>query len=64
VREVVVRTVTSVATGPPNSTVAPVLNPVPVTVILVPPLAGPDVGETEVTVGGTYVGVDGDVGEV
>lgn len=44
-------TVTLVALLPPNVTVAPLTNPVPVTVAEVPPLAGPEVGLTAVTVG-------------
>jgi hypothetical protein len=42
----------------PSSTVAPVWNPVPVTVMRVPPAMGPDVGEIEVRLRFTGV-VDG-----
>ncbi len=44
-------TVTPVAELPPTLTVAPGANPVPATVKFVPPLVGPDVGVTLVTVG-------------
>lgn len=37
---------------PPKSTVAPVKNPVPVIVAVVPPARAPAVGRTAVTVGG------------
>ena len=51
--EVVELTVTPVAGVPPKLTVlAPTINPVPMIVTLVPPPAGPDVGEIDVTVGG------------
>src|SRR5207302_9174507 len=44
--------VTDVAFLPPNSmTVAPAMNPVPVTTTLVPPAVGPPVGLTPVIVG-------------
>ena len=44
-------TVGAVSADPPNETVAPVWNPLPVMVTLVPPPAGPLVGATELTVG-------------
>lgn len=37
----------------PKSTVCPIWNPVPVIVTVVPPVTGPAVGLTAVTVGGT-----------
>ena len=40
-----------VAADPPKETVEPVVNPAPVMVTVVPPVAGPDVGEREVMVG-------------
>ena len=40
-----------VAAVPPNVTPAPAWNPVPVIVTAVPPLVGPLVGDTELTVG-------------
>jgi len=53
---VVLTTVTPVAAVPPNVTVAPETNPVPVMVTAVPPAVVPEVGETAVTViGATYV---------
>ena len=51
VMEVELTTVTLVADDPPNVTVAPLKNPVPVMVTDVPPLVVPEVGEIEVTVG-------------
>src|SRR4051812_19499160 len=54
---VVSTTVTPVAALPPTLTVAPVTNPVPRIVRLVPPLVGPDAGVTLVTVGGGPVTV-------
>lgn len=48
---VALTTVTAVAAVPPNITAAPDRNPVPVTVIDVPPAVVPDVGEMAVTVG-------------
>src|SRR2546427_8305825 len=49
--------VVTVSAEPPNDTVAPAANPVPVTVTDVPPAAAPLLGVTEVTVGAgaTYV---------
>lgn len=44
-------TVTLVAAVPPKLTVAPAEKPVPVIVTNVPPIAGPEVGEIELTVG-------------
>jgi hypothetical protein len=44
-------TVTPVAALPPKATVSPAAKLVPVTVTLVPPDAGPDAGETALTVG-------------
>jgi hypothetical protein len=53
---VLLTTVTPLAAPPPIVTVAPVAKPVPVIVTAVPPVIGPDVGDTPVTVGGgTYV---------
>src|SRR5690348_13635324 len=43
--------VTGVAAVPPNLTVAAAVKPVPVMVTTVPPAAGPDAGDTPVTVG-------------
>ena len=43
--------VTLVAATPPTRTVAPETKLVPVRVIVVPPAVGPDVGETDVSVG-------------
>ena len=48
---VLLLTMTLVARVPPTVTVAPAANPVPETVIDVPPAVGPDVGLTPVTVG-------------
>ena len=48
VAELTVKLVAAVA---PNVTAVVPLNPVPVMVTDVPPVAGPDVGEIEVTVG-------------
>ena len=49
-------TVTLLAPVRPKSTVAPVTNPVPVTVTVVPPANGPAAGATLVIVGtGSYV---------
>ncbi len=45
------RNVTPVAATPLTRTVAPETKAVPVIVIVVPPVVGPDVGESEVTVG-------------
>jgi len=42
-----------VAIDPPNVTTAPLLNPVPLIVTVVPPLSEPLAGETDVTVGGS-----------
>lgn len=49
--EVLFTTVTPVAPAPPKLTVAPDRNPVPAMVTPVPPLALPELGVTEVTVG-------------
>jgi len=49
--DVLLTTTTLAAAVPPNVTVAPDWNPVPVIVTAVPPLASPVFGETEVTVG-------------
>jgi hypothetical protein len=48
---VLLLTLTPVAAVPPRLTVAPVWNPVPVIVTAVPPLAGPELGVIEITVG-------------
>src|ERR1051326_2845790 len=48
---------TFVAGVPPNVTVAPVWNPVPVMVTGVEPVVGPDVGKIDVTVGAAKVTV-------
>jgi hypothetical protein len=45
-------TLTAVAGTPPNDTLAPLTNPVPVIVVRVPPAAGPVAGSTPATVGG------------
>jgi hypothetical protein len=45
-------TVTEVATTLPNATVAPAWKPMPVIVTDVPPVTGPELGETLLTVGG------------
>ena len=45
-------TLTPVAAVPPKVTVAPVTKFVPVMVTAVPPVSGPLVGSTDVTVGG------------
>ena len=42
---------TLVAATPPTRTVAPDTKLVPVSVMVVPPVVGPDVGETDVSVG-------------
>lgn len=44
-------TVTDVQETPPMATIAPARKPVPVIVTDVPPVAGPDVGEIDATVG-------------
>jgi len=44
-------TLTPVAAVPPKLTVAPARKPVPVMVTPVPPLAGPEFGAIELTVG-------------
>src|SRR5207302_1722733 len=49
--EVAETTLTLVPAGPPKLTVAPVMKFVPVIVTEVPPLAGPEVGLTDDTVG-------------
>ena len=49
--EVLLTTVMLVAAVPPNVTVAPNRNPVPVIVIAVPPAVVPEVGEIVATVG-------------
>ena len=46
-------TVATVRADPPKETVAPLWNPLPVRVTLLPPTAGPLVGVTELTVGGS-----------
>ena len=51
VMDVLLATVTPVAAVPPKLTVAPERNPDPVMVTDVPPVAGPETGETEVTAG-------------
>ena len=51
VSEVIELSVTFVAAVPPKLTVAPVTKFVPVTVTVVPPAAGPEVGLRELTVG-------------
>ena len=48
-------TVAAIAASPSNLTVAPVMNPVPVMVTLVPPTVLPVAGDSEVTVGVTVV---------
>jgi hypothetical protein len=49
--DVLLFTLTPVADVPPSFTVAPARNPVPVIVTGVPPLAVPELGEIELTVG-------------
>ena len=49
--EVAFTTVMPVAAVPPIVTVAPLRNPVPVIVTLVPPARGPKLGEILITVG-------------
>ena len=49
--EIALFTVTPVAAVLPNLTVAPLTNPVPVIVTLVPPVVGPAVGVVELTAG-------------
>ena len=51
VSEPPVISVTFVAALPPTVTVTPVWKPLPLSVTVVPPAAGPDVGSTRVTVG-------------
>jgi hypothetical protein len=51
VSDVADTTVAATGARPSNATVAPVMNPVPVIVTVVPPEVGPDVGAIEVTVG-------------
>lgn len=51
VRDVAETTVTEAHADPPIATVAPAANPVPLTVIDVPPPVGPEVGDTDVTAG-------------
>ena len=56
VAEIVVTSVAGIAPSPapepcPTRTFAPAWNPLPVIVIWVPPVAGPELGVTEVTVG-------------
>jgi hypothetical protein len=50
--EVLFTTTTLVAAAPPKLTPAPAAKPVPVMVTAVPPLVGPELGLTRVTVGG------------
>jgi hypothetical protein len=52
--DVALTTVTLVAAVPPNFTVAPERNPVPVIVVAVPPAAGPEAGAIDVTVGAGF----------
>ncbi len=52
--EVAETTTTEVALAPPNVTVAPDKNPVPVIVVAVPPVVTPDETEREVTVGAGF----------
>jgi hypothetical protein len=49
--DVALTTMTLVAAAPPNVSVAPLTKLVPVIVTLVPPLAGPELGDTLATVG-------------
>lgn len=46
---------TDVQAEPPTVTVAPAAKPLPLTVIVVPPPVGPEVGEADVTVGAGLV---------
>jgi hypothetical protein len=52
--DVLLTTVTLVAAVPPNVTVAPDWNPVPVIVTAVPPVAGPELDAIELTVGAAF----------
>ena len=52
--DVALTTVTLPADVPPNFTVAPDRNPVPVIVTAVPPAAGPELGAMPVTVGAGF----------
>ena len=54
--KVPLNTETFAAAVPPKLTVAPVRNPEPVILIDVPPLAGPELGEIELTVGFGFPG--------
>ena len=54
---VALATLTFKAAIPPKVSVAPVAKFVPVIVTEVPPAVGPEVGETDVTVGGCGAGV-------
>jgi hypothetical protein len=49
--DVLLTTVTPVATVPPKFTVDPARKPVPVMLTAIPPLLGPEFGEIAVTVG-------------
>jgi hypothetical protein len=53
--DVLLATFTAVAAVPPKLTAAPDRKPVPVTVTAVPPLAVPELGVMEVTVGAGLV---------
>ena len=53
--DVLLTTVTPVAAVPPRLTVAPARKPVPVMVTAVPPLAVPELGLIELTVGAGLV---------
>ena len=49
--DVALFTATPVAAAAPKATVSPAAKPVPLMDTVVPPLSGPDAGETPVTVG-------------
>lgn len=53
--EVALTTFTLVAVPPPNVTLAPAKNPVPVIVTGVPPAVAPELGDIVLTVGGELV---------
>ena len=59
---VALATPTPDAAVPPNETLAPLANPVPLIVTAVPPAVDPDVGAIAVTVGATGAGGVGGAG--
>jgi hypothetical protein len=60
--DVALATVTPLAAVPPNDTVAPAANPVPLIVTAVPPAVVPEDGETPLTAGATGAGGAGGCG--